>query len=89
MIGPDGQPVGGARVVPSVVHQIPVPSTLGEKFAGTTDHQGKVTITGLARSVLDEVRIEAPGLGIQRVAVSRERFSHRYGLPRSAVSSAG
>jgi hypothetical protein len=74
VLGPDGKPMEGARVVPygilppmesGIRAHLMVPDELGDRLAVTTDAAGACRLTGLARSAVAIFRIEAPGLGVQ------------------------
>ncbi|QEH38075.1 Dioxygenase [Aquisphaera giovannonii] len=65
---PQGRPLVGAKIVPSVVRQVPIPAELGEAFATATDAEGRATVAGLDQSAVDAVRVSASGLGEQEIA---------------------
>ncbi|WP_165226505.1 carboxypeptidase regulatory-like domain-containing protein [Aquisphaera insulae] len=65
---PRGKPLAGAKVVPSVASQVPIPAELGEALGSTTDAEGRAVIAGLDRSAIDAVRVTAAGLGTQEIA---------------------
>ena len=87
LAGPDGQPIADARVVPSRVMEMPVPDALGRRFAGMTDRQGRFVLPGLSRGTVGEVRVETPGLGVQRSSWT-EMEKRRSCLHRSGRSAA-
>ena len=70
---PDGQAIAGAKVVPSRIEEMPIPDAMGERLAGTTDRQGRAILASVPRDALCEVRVDATGLGTQRVALGREQ----------------
>jgi hypothetical protein len=70
LVGPDGQPIPEASLVATRVLDMPVPEPLSEKLVGTSDRIGKVIVPGVARSALSEVRVDARGFGVQRVALT-------------------
>jgi hypothetical protein len=73
IFGPDGQAIAGAKVVPSCIQEMPIPNAMGERLAGTTDLKGRVILAGVPRDALCEVRVDAPGLGTQRIALGGEK----------------
>ncbi len=66
---PEGQPVGGARVMPGRAGDVVVPEPVAKALAATSDASGQVAIAGWKPDTPGEMRVEAPGLGVQIVRV--------------------
>jgi Carboxypeptidase regulatory-like domain len=73
VLDPDGKPVGGAKVSPCEIDDVPIPGVLGRQIGGTSDSQGRLVLTSVPRSLLQEVTIETPGFGRQRIRIDREQ----------------
>ncbi len=73
ILGPDGQAISGAKVVPSRTEEMPLPDAMSERLAGTSDPKGRVILKGVPRDMLDEVRVDAAGLGTQRISLAGEK----------------
>jgi len=72
ILDPAGNPVAGAKASPSELDDLPIPYALGRQIGGTSDSQGRVVLTSVPRALLQEVVIDAPGLGRQRIRIARD-----------------
>ncbi len=66
VLNPSQTPLAHARIIPSRASDIPVPESLGVALAVTTDAKGCALVSGL---IPDEIRVEAPGFGVQTIAI--------------------
>ncbi len=68
VFGPDGEPVAGARVVPTVLYRewLSLPKPLGELVMPLTNAEGEAATAALRPEDVRGVRIWAPGLGMQQ-----------------------
>ncbi|MHB1557921.1 MAG: carboxypeptidase regulatory-like domain-containing protein [Isosphaeraceae bacterium] len=66
---PEGKPVGGARVAPSRAGDVVVPEPVAKALAASADAHGRVAIAGWNWNTPGEMRVEAPGWGVQLVRV--------------------
>ncbi len=64
-------PLARARIIPSRASDIPLPEPLGLALASTTNGNGRAFVSGL---VPDEIRVEAPGFGVQTIAIPDSRI---------------
>ena len=71
VLDPAGRPLARAKIIPSRASDIPVPEALGLVLAATTDAQGRAFVSGI---VPDEVRVAAPGFGVQTIMVTVLEF---------------
>jgi protocatechuate 3,4-dioxygenase beta subunit len=90
LLGPDREPVAGARIIPIRTGELPIPEPLGQALVATTDVSGRAVIAGLAPESLGGVRVEARGFGIQTLEILDSRFpipdTKRQPSPKGAVS---
>jgi hypothetical protein len=78
VLGPDGKPVPGARVVPGRIRvnngagsaAVPPPDPLADLLAVTTDTNGNGKIRNCSGDELGIVSVEAPAFGLQRCELS-------------------
>lgn len=65
VIGPDGKPVSGARILPEKVNDAWLPRELGEQLAVTTDGDGRAVAHDLDPTTINLVRVESDEYGVQ------------------------
>lgn len=82
VLGPDRNPIAGARVIPFCADEIPVPEPLGQALAATSEASGRATIPGLSPAALAAVRVEAPGFGMQIIQMPVPES----GIPESGIT---
>lgn len=78
VLGPDDRPVAGLRVAPAMVREVnrrfglTLPEGWSDRFAATTDADGKVALTCLrAGMVPQSIRIAGPGVAPHTMPVDR------------------
>ena len=71
VVGPDGEPIAGARVRPRDVRRKRLPAVLADRLAATTDAQGQATIPGIESADLDTIEVVAEAFGVQWAAGHR------------------
>ncbi len=67
IMGPDGAPVSSAKVRPSLISRLQVPHELADQFAAQSDTQGRARLAGIEPDELNEVLVESPAFGAQRI----------------------
>jgi hypothetical protein len=82
VLGPDRNPIAGARVIPIRAGGIPIPEPLGQALAATSEASGRAIIAGLSPVALDAVRVEAPGFGMQIIQMPVPES----GIPESGIT---
>jgi hypothetical protein len=68
VFGPDGDPVVGARVVPTILSResLALPEELRDRLCPATNAEGEAVTTALRPDEVQCVRVFAPGLGMQQ-----------------------
>ncbi|MDR3634715.1 MAG: carboxypeptidase regulatory-like domain-containing protein [Isosphaeraceae bacterium] len=68
VVGPDGKPVAGARVIPRAITRdaTAAPDALGSLIAATTDGEGRAVVTAFFPEEIATVFVQARGLGVQQ-----------------------
>ncbi len=69
--GPDGRPVGGAKVTAAAARGEPLPDAVADALAVTTGPDGRATLTAFDGEDLDVVRVTAPDFGVQQLPLPR------------------
>jgi len=71
VLDPAGNPVAGAKISPGEIDDVPIPAALGRLLGGASDNQGHVVLKSVPRALLQQVEIDAPGLGRQRIRIDQ------------------
>ncbi|MGP0063617.1 MAG: carboxypeptidase regulatory-like domain-containing protein [Isosphaeraceae bacterium] len=86
VLGPDGKPVAGARVVPIRAGEVPIPEPMSQSLAATSEANGRAAIAGLSPMTLEAVRVEAPRFGTQAIQIPHpENGSPDSGNPKGGI----
>ena len=68
---PEGDPLGEASVAPAIVSGQELPRELAGRFAVHCDTRGRATLAGISLDVVDEIAVESPRFGQQRIRVQK------------------
>ena len=72
VLDPGGKLVAGAKVSPSEIDDVPIPHALGRLLGNTTDGEGRVVLMSVPHALLQQVEIDAPGFGRQRIRIDQK-----------------
>ena len=72
VLDPGGKLVAGAKVSPSEIDDVPIPHAPGRLLGNTTDGEGRVVLMSVPHALLQQVEIDAPGFGRQRIRIDQK-----------------